>query len=129
LTNDKLLKCSKNRLEHKSDCELSLDSESEGEDYVPRISVRFGSDNEDNDADDHVVDDDDNEELYSPPKYPGISTPSNCYRGNSCNGRGPRSNTSNVTKSTDEDLHKFGGDGTIRQLADTGNKAPGKVIL
>jgi hypothetical protein len=122
----------KNRPERKSDCELSLDAEIEGEDYVLRISVRFGSDNEDNDADDHFVDDDDdddNEELHSPPKYPGISRPSNRCRGNSCHGRGSRSNTSNVTTSADEDLHKFGGDGTMRQLADIGNKATSKVIL
>jgi hypothetical protein len=111
--------------EHKSDCELFLDSESDGEDYVSRNSVRFDSNNED----DNNVEDDDNEELHSPPKYPGISRPRNHYKRNSCHGRGPRSNVSNVTKSTDEDLHKFGREETTRQLADNGNIAPAKVTL
>jgi len=83
LTNDKLLKCSQTLPEHKSDCEIFLDAEIEGEDYVPQKLVRFGSDNEGNDVDDHVDDDgkdDDNGELHSPPKSPGISTPNICCR-------------------------------------------------
>lgn len=129
MTNDKLLKCSQTLPEHKSDCEHFLVSESEVEDYVPRRSVQFGSDNEDNDVDDHVDDgeDGDNGEFHSAPKSPGISRPNSRCRGSSCHGRGPRSNK--VIETTDVDLQKFGRDGTIRQLADNGNKAPGKMVL
>jgi hypothetical protein len=95
---------------------------------VPRKSELFGSDNEDyNVDDDDDGEDNDNEELHSPPKSPGISKPSNPCRGSSCHGRETRSN--NVTESTDVDLQKFGRDGTVWQLADIGNKAPGKLIL
>jgi hypothetical protein len=132
LKNDELLECSQILPGNKLDCELFLASESEGENYVPWRSEQFGCDNEGYKVDDHDDGDDDdedndNEELHSPPKSPGISRPSNRCRGSSCRGRGPRSN--NVTESADVDLQKFGRDGTIRQLADIGNKAPGKVIL
>jgi hypothetical protein len=130
LTNDELLECSQILPENKLVCELFLPSESDGENYVPWRSEQFGCDNEDYNVDDHHYGDDDedndNEELHSPPKSPGISRPSNRCRGSSCRSRRPRSN---VTKSTDVDLQKFGRDGTIRQLADIGNTALGKVIL
>jgi len=95
-----------------------------------KLTCQGDRNNEDYDVDDHDDDNDednDNEELHSPPKSSGISRPSHRCRGSSCHGSGPRSN--NVTDSTDVDWQKFGGDWTIRQLADVGNKTPGKVIL
>jgi len=50
--NDRLLKSSRNVPEHNSDCEIFLDSENEGEVYVPHRLERFGSGNENNEVDD-----------------------------------------------------------------------------